>query len=112
MQRGWIRSATNRGPDPATLPVPPTLWCRHTWAWDGGERPVLRQTDATLIQAPHPTMGDYWLACDGASELLFTDNESNAARLWGTANRSPHVKDGINDAVVLGRSEAVNPDRV
>ena len=42
--------------------------------------------------------------------LLFTENETNNQRLFGTANAGPYVKDGINDYVVLGRREAVNPD--
>src|SRR5437899_510074 len=112
-------TATNHGPDPAPLHLLPTLWFRNTWAWRrddadrGGlratERPVLRQVGAELIHASHQTLGDYWLACQGANELLFTENETNAARLWGARNRGPFVKDGINDAVVDGRYDKVNP---
>ena len=43
--------------------------------------------------------------------LLFTENETNNRRLFGTANASPYVKDGINDFVVLGKQEAVNPSK-
>src|SRR5919202_2571217 len=115
-------SATNRGPDPAPLHLLPTLWFRNTWAWQrddpdpggstGSEKPVLRQVAPGLIEARHGTLGDYWLACQGAPHVVFCDNETNAARLWGGANRTPYVKDGINDAVVDGRKDAVNPEPV
>ena len=50
-----------------------------------------------------------WLHCDGAPELLFTENESNAGRLWGQPNASPYVKDAFHEYVISGRGEAVNP---
>ena len=111
--------ATNRGPQPAPLHIVPTLWFRNTWTWQrddpdpgglrAGERPILRQVAPDLVRAEHRTLGDYWLACDRSPVLLFTDNETNAARLWGVANRSAYVKDGINDAIVRRRGEAINP---
>jgi hypothetical protein len=57
-------------------------------------------------------MGEYWLACDGSPTLLFTENETNTQRLWGTPNRTRYVKDGINDAVVDKAHDTVNPDHV
>ena len=108
--------ATNYGPDTAELHLAPTLWFRNTWSWNGvppDARPVLRRTVAldgrTMVLAEHPELGTYALACDGAAELLFTENETNAERLFGSANGSPHVKDGINEAIVAGRMDAVNP---
>ena len=41
--------------------------------------------------------------------LLFTENETNNARLFGTGNASPYVKDGINNYIVHGDVAAVNP---
>ena len=61
------------------------------------------------IQASHPELGEYWLHCDGAPELLFTENETNASRLWGQPNASPYVKDAFHAYVISGKSEAVNP---
>ncbi len=105
-------SATNRGPEPAPLHLLPTLWFRNTWAWgDDVVRPDLAAIDDELVRAWHPTLGEYWLACGSTPHLLFTDNESNAQRLWGAANGSRYVKDGINDAIVDGRRDAVNPSR-
>ncbi len=108
-------SATNRGPDAAPLRLLPTLWFRNTWAWGlDDRRPVLREahgsSGASLVHAMHADLGEYWLACDGAPELLFTENESNAERLWGSPNRTPYVKDGIDDAIVHGEATAINPE--
>src|SRR5207248_4314738 len=43
---------------------------------------------------------------------LFTENESNLQRLWGVPNRSPYVKDSINDAITQNRVELVNSEKV
>src|SRR5262249_38925796 len=42
-------------------------------------------------------------------ELLFSENETNSKRLFGVENSTPYVKDGINEYVVRGVSDAVNP---
>src|SRR5690242_8329672 len=99
----------NRGPAPATLQLLPTLWFRNLWRADpAATRPTLT-ADGTAIRTRHVALGLYRLECEGAPALLFTDNETNNQRLFGTANPSPFVKDGINDFVVHGRSDAVNP---
>ena len=106
-------SATNQGPEPAELHLLPTFWFRNTWSWgtSGGERPALRAVHgrSTTIEAHHGSLGTRWLHCDGGPDLLFTENETNCERLWGVANAGPYVKDGINDYVVSGRADAVNP---
>ena len=53
-----------------------------------------------------------WLACEHPRQLLFTENETNNRRLFGSPNASPYVKDGINDYVVHGAHDAVNPEQV
>src|ERR1043166_3928586 len=65
-----------------------------------------------IIEASHHLLGDYRLYCEGADELLFTENESNGQRLWGVPNSTPFVKDSFNDYLVYGNKEAVNPARV
>jgi len=103
----------NRGPEPATLHLLPTLWFRNTWSWGGdAPRPALRQAAGGLIAASHPDLGERFLACEGASALLFTENETNTERLFGTPNRTPYVKDALHNCIVHGRSDAVNPERV
>ena len=76
----------NRGPEAARLRVLPTLWFRNTWSWGGDQpKPSLREAAPGVIQATHTELGEYWLYCDGTAELMFTENESNAERLWGCA---------------------------
>ncbi len=110
-------TAANRGPDEAELHVLPTLWFRNDWAtWvaEPSEKPTLRQAEGLkgtrAIAATHPALGTYYLHCEGDAPLLFTENETNNARLFPEyPNASPYVKDGINDCVVHGRQDAVNP---
>src|SRR5271163_4336818 len=84
-------SVHNRGPVAAQIHLLPTLWFRNTWSWgDKDTKPVLGQIDGEKIYASHPKVGNYTLHCEGAKELLFTENESNAYRLWGHANPSPY----------------------
>src|SRR5512145_2203509 len=82
----------NRGPEAARLRLLPMLWFRNTWSWGIDDRkPVLREVADGLIEATHQNLGTYWLHCDGKPELLFTENESNARRLWNQPNASPYV---------------------
>ncbi|HEY2293794.1 MAG TPA: glucosidase [Thermoanaerobaculia bacterium] len=103
----------NRGPEPATLHLLPTLWFRNTWSW-GGEspRPLLRQAAGApgLVAASSPELGVRFLYTADAAELLFTENETNNERLFQTLNPTLYVKDGINDYIVHGRQNAVNPE--
>jgi hypothetical protein len=104
-------SATNQGPDLATLHLLPTVWFRNTWSWGyDSTRPIIERADGDkpVVALRHERLGDYWLACSGKPQLLFTENDTNFARLWGGKNHSQHVKDGINDAVVDGAA-SVNP---
>jgi hypothetical protein len=105
-------SVHNRGPEPARLRLLPTLWFRNTWSWGGGKaKPVLRAAGDAAIVASHPELGEVTLACDGAPELLFTENESNHERLWGQPSPSPFVKDAFHRYVAGGERGAVNPER-
>ena len=120
----------NRGPDPATLHVLPTLWFRNRWSWNP-EQVKPRITDASgsgpgvngpvtpatgTLVASDPQLGTYLFS--GASDdgtvprPLFCENESNSARLWNAPQASPpHPKDGIGDHVLSGGiSATVNPD--
>ena len=63
-----------------------------------------------MIELNHDQPGNRWLHCEGSPELLFTENETNARRLFGVENRTPYVKDGINDYIVHGAKDAVNPE--
>jgi hypothetical protein len=105
-------SVANRGPEAATVHVLPTLWFRNTWAWEAGApRPHLADAGGGVIAAEHPTLGRRWLACDGQPELVFTENETNRARVFGTPNATPYVKDAFHAWLVDGLRDAVNPAR-
>jgi len=103
----------NRGPEPATLHLLPTLWFRNVWAMRPDIRPGLRQLapgdTGGVVAASDPSLGERFLHAEGQSTLLFTENDTNSARLIGIPNRTPYLKDGINDYVVHGRRSAVNP---
>jgi hypothetical protein len=113
-------TAANRGPEPAELHVLPTLWFRNDWAsWVArpSEKPILTQilgpAGAEVVAATHPALGSYRLYCEGKAPLLFTENETNHARLGlDYPDTGPYLKDGINDCIVHGRQSAVNPQKV
>ena len=94
-------TAHNRGPEPATLHLLPTLWFRNTWAGGGGARPALSAHDGG-VRASHPDLGELTLRADG--DLLFCENETNDGA-------TPHPKDAIGAFVVHGDAAAVNPAR-
>ncbi len=104
-------SVHNRGPETATLHVLPTLWFRNTWSWDKeATKPSLHAEDRAIV-ASQPQLGIYALHCEGESELLFTENETNAARLWGQDNACPYVKDAFHEFLVAGIADAVNSEQ-
>ncbi|MFO1406644.1 MAG: hypothetical protein U1F08_03815 [Steroidobacteraceae bacterium] len=116
-----VLRVTNAGPEPADLALLPTLWFRNRWSWgDDVPRPVLRALDdsapgTAAIAAVEERIGRWRLTAgpgpDGrAPELLFCENETNTARVFGTDPATPWPKDGINDHVV-GGAATVNRDR-
>jgi hypothetical protein len=112
---------TNRGPEEARLELLPTIWFRNTWSWgDPADRPLLRKAccwpsssdvgqNVSGIELRHKTLGRRWLGCEGAAELLFTENETNVQRLYGLAGR--YAKDGIQGHIVDGAPGSVNPEQ-
>jgi hypothetical protein len=114
-------TAANRGPDAAELHLLPTLWFRNDWSpWIAAsnratKKPNLKQIEApagaSAVAATHPLLGEFILSCEGDVPLLFTENETNHERLFGQKNESCCVKDGINDCVVQGLQETVNPGK-
>jgi hypothetical protein len=104
----------NRSPESAQLQVLPTLWFRNSWSWCTDlPRPTLAHVagKAGVVRATETQLGERYLYCAGPASLLFTENETNTQRLVGVANRTPFVKDGINNFVVHGQREAVNPEQ-
>ena len=101
----------NRGPESAELHVLPTLWFRNQWSWHGNpDRPALQRV-GNAVTATDPHLGSRYLYWEGDVPLLFTENETNTQRIFGVPNRSPYVKDSINDCIVHGLRGAVNPEQ-
>jgi hypothetical protein len=108
---------TNRGKETATLHLIPTLWFRNTWSWGGevtAKPSITRQVPPKGVpwaaKAEHETLGTYWLYGRHPAQPLFTENESNAERLWGVPSPTPFVKDAFHRYVIHGERGAVNPD--
>ena len=105
----------NRGPDAARLHLLPTLWFRNVWSWGRtSDRPQLSRSARARITAEHSALGRLVLDADVASSgehptLLFTENDTNAERLFGVPNASPYVKDAFHEYVIDRRTDAVNP---
>src|SRR5579871_4730521 len=88
----------NHAPDAATIHVLPHLWFRNTWSWGiDGRRPSLTLDDGRIV-ARHHALGTRFLTASGSPQALFCENETNAARIFGSAP-TPYPKDGINDHV-------------
>src|SRR5579872_1832760 len=123
--------AFNRGPDTAEFHFLPHLWFRNTWSWTDpptGEPTIQVGTagkqHATFVaddSAAKPlqniqlqyALGRRYLYAQTGGEFLFTNNETNAARLYGPSavNRSPYVKDAFHRYVVNGE-RLVNPTQI
>src|SRR5215469_9472006 len=107
-------SAVNRGKEAAKLHLLPTLWFRNSWSWsEGAPKPSLKHlgntAGVTSVLASHAELGDRELRCEGTPTLLFTENETNNQRLFGSANTTPYVKDGFHEYLISQRKDAVNP---
>ena len=68
------------------------------------------QRFGNAVKAVHPKLGERHLYCDGRATWLFTENETNTQRIFGVANRTPYVKDSINNYIVHGEKDAINPE--
>jgi hypothetical protein len=98
----------NRGPT-AALHVIPQLVLRNTWSWEpGSEKPELKAAEAGAIAVEPASLGVSRLYFEGDAEVMYTENESNAQRLW---NYGPpgFFKDAFHEHIVGGRKECVNP---
>ena len=109
-------TATNRGPDAATLHLLPTIWFRNTWVWGCNDescwaKPRLKADGGKRILTDHPTLGKFQLESATQTPMLFTENESNNRKLFGSENLGKHTKDAFHEYLVRGNVDAVNPKR-
>src|SRR5262249_7245958 len=111
-------TVSNRGPDPATVHLLPTLWLRNTWSWgrDGQEaylpRGRIALRDGTPLVGEPPSLGAFRLAVEssaGTPAFLFTENETNFGRLYGIANPPLYTKDAFHRHLIDGEAAAINP---
>ena len=110
-------SATNRSGYPAALHLLPTLWFKNDWSWSGdASKPRIsvaqENGNCIALRTAHRTLPPYCLHCETPEEVLFTENETNFARLFKAANSTPYVKDAFHEYLVSGRKDAVNPTRI
>ncbi len=111
--------AFNRGPEPAPLRILPHLWYRNTWSWRGrlpsarirGHRHGLFAEEPELDRdVPRGVaLGSYHLSAEPGGRALFTDNESNAERLYRSKSASPFVKDAFHRHLIHGEA-CLNPE--
>ncbi len=105
-------TVANRGPDDAEICVLPTVWFRNTWTWTASEPQCeMRAGKANTIEIEHPKLGCRTLSFDGEPELVFTNNETNNERLFGSANATRYVKDAFHRYLIDGEMNAVDPAR-
>ncbi len=109
-------TVANRGPEPATIHLLPTLWYRNTWAWGCKHegcwiKPSIRLAGKNELLGDHVSFGKHHFYAEGAPEFLFTENETNTRRLFGSDNGTPYVKDAFHEYIIHGRKDAVNPNR-
>jgi hypothetical protein len=105
-------TAHNRGPEAASLHILPTVWFRNTWSWGyKNPKPSLQRSGnkGAVVELSEPEYGKRWMVFGGSPSLLFTENETNTRRLFDYDNGLLHTKDAINDRVVNGNADAVNP---
>ncbi len=113
-------TVANRGPEAAVLHLLPTVWLRNTWSWGrSGEgywpKGRIARAGDGVVTIDHPSLGSYRLEAETLADgeppaLLFTENETNVARLFGGSNATPYVKDAFHEYLCAGRADAVNPD--
>jgi hypothetical protein len=105
----------NRSNQTAKLAVLPTLWFRNTWDQGNSPKPLIKAEPCHAgqgrLHATHPDLGDFALHCNGADELVLTENETNTEVIFQQPNQSPYTKCGINRYVVQGETAAVNPSQ-
>ncbi len=107
-------TVVNRGPEAAALFLLPTLWFRNTWSWyfnpDPAKKALLSMPSVDTLQAEHGSLGTFRLSLDGKPEVLFTNNDSNTERLWGSRGENTFYKDAFHEYLIEGRRESVNPE--
>ena len=110
-------TAHNRGEESAPLHILPTVWFRNIWSWEkDAEKPLMKRKDSDsddvlAISITDEHRGEYTLYCSEASDILFTENETNFEALYGSENTSKYTKDGIGDYLINGNEDSVGAEK-
>ena len=111
-------SVCNRGPEAATLHVLPTLLVpQHLVmvaenASSRYEAACRRRRRTAVIAARTKNWARAILYCEGDLRLLFTENETNKQRIFGTRTiPAPYVKDAFHNYVVAGSTKPSTPSK-
>ncbi len=112
-------TVVNRGPDTAAIHLIPTLWARNSWIWgcthEGCEpKPYMGAAGPATVEIDQATLGKFRFVAEQIQqqpEMLFTDNESNLKRLFGS-ECAPYVKDAFHRYLIQKETGAINPKRI
>jgi hypothetical protein len=103
-------TVVNKSEKQAPLIVLPTVWFRNTWNWGyNNYKPQMNAENSDCIRINHHDLEIKNVYAGNAQKVLFCDNETNNERLYHSQNQSKYTKDGINDFVINGNSQSVNP---
>ena len=116
----WKITVTNHGKKSAPLHVLPQIWYRNVWTWGCSHnecklRPTLEfDPKAGAVRLHHEELGEMLFHSEaegavGDSEWMFTENDTNMERIFGSANASPYTKDAFHRHLIDGEADAVNP---
>jgi hypothetical protein len=101
----------NRGPETASIHILPQAWFRNFWSWsDDYARPDMRETSRGEVVGDHDLLGSFALHFEMPDRLAFCDNDTNFQKVFGVAGPSGYYKDGVNDYIVHGDHDAINPE--
>ncbi len=106
---------SNHAEESAGIVVLPTLWFRNVWIWgcthEGcAAKPSIWRDKEGRIQTQHESLDPMYFFYEPTDEFLFTENETNAERLFGLKNREPYVKDAFHGYIISGDKELTNPE--
>lgn len=106
-------TAVNRSTRKAPLVILPTLWYRNNWNWGHGTyQPQLKSSVKGVIDIEHDSISQKkFYSRNPDTEALFCDNETNYEKIKSLTSDAKFFKDGINDFLVHGNHNTVNPDK-
>ncbi len=103
-------TVVNQSDEISDLVLLPQIWFRNIWSWDDKcAKPQMRLGKENQIDIDHKKLGKYYLHFEDQAEVLFCENETNTKKLYGVNSDKKYFKDGINELIVHGKRNAVNP---